>query len=294
MGLIYYKGETGKINLAASLEYFRRAMVNGNDDAIFMLGEMYYNGYEVDKDYTEAMDYYVEYERLTHSSDAQYMIGKMYYEGEGVKKDVATAKKWFKMAAEQGNEDAVSILEEIDHKDLNKTTDVAFKIEPVNTNKAEVKKGEQTAKVVNQAESKPVVKETVKAVEKDVDAAKNSLKEDSQKNAEDLNKTKEAAVSETKVQETKVKEDAKVTEEKAKEDVKTAEKKAKEEAKAQADKLKAEKAEQERIAKEEKAKAQEEAKAAEKKAKEEKAKAEAEAKAAEKKAKEEAKAQADK
>ena len=170
LGLIYYKGEIGRINLAASLEYFRRAMVNGNQDAIFMLGEMYYNGYEVDKDYNEAMDYYVEYERLTHSSDAQYMIGKMYCEGEGVAKNVETGTKWLKKAAEQGNEDAVAKLEEMGQKDFNRPTDVAFKVEPVQTN----------------------VKDTVaaenKKVEEDVNEIENKVEEKANEVKENFNK----------------------------------------------------------------------------------------------------------
>ena len=45
-------------------------------------------------------------------ADAQYNLGVMYSEGHGVPQSNAEAKVWFEKAAEQGNEDAQSILDD--------------------------------------------------------------------------------------------------------------------------------------------------------------------------------------
>ena len=39
------------------------------------------------------------------------MLGNMYYTGRGVKRDYQEARKWWKNAAEQGNERAQKALE---------------------------------------------------------------------------------------------------------------------------------------------------------------------------------------
>ena len=44
-------------------------------------------------------------------AEAQYRIGLMYYNGNGVEKNHAEAERWFSLAAEQNNEDALKSLE---------------------------------------------------------------------------------------------------------------------------------------------------------------------------------------
>ena len=48
------------------------------------------------------------------NDDAQYELGRAYYYGNGVEEDDAEAVKWYKKAAEQGNSDAADMLENID------------------------------------------------------------------------------------------------------------------------------------------------------------------------------------
>ena len=40
------------------------------------------------------------------NADAQYALGRMYYNGEGVPRDEAEAVHWFRMAAELGHAEA--------------------------------------------------------------------------------------------------------------------------------------------------------------------------------------------
>jgi len=49
---------------------------------------------------------------LEGNADAQYNIGRIYYYGTGVKEDYTESIKWFWMAAEQGNADAQYLLGE--------------------------------------------------------------------------------------------------------------------------------------------------------------------------------------
>ena len=94
-------------------------MVGGNEDAIFMLGMIYYNGYEVDRDYKEAMGYFKDYDRLKDDSEAEYMIGCMYAAGEGVEENEEEAKEWFLKAAKKNHEGAKTKLKEMFGEDFN-------------------------------------------------------------------------------------------------------------------------------------------------------------------------------
>jgi TPR repeat protein len=54
----------------------------------------------------------VEFKALAEQGDAeaQYNLGMMYYEGEGVPEDYAAAVKWYRLAADQGHTSAQSNL----------------------------------------------------------------------------------------------------------------------------------------------------------------------------------------
>ena len=58
-----------------------------------------------------------EIRRLAEQGDAeaQYSLGWRYDEGEGVPEDKAEAVKWYRLAAEQGNDDAKFSLDVIEN-----------------------------------------------------------------------------------------------------------------------------------------------------------------------------------
>jgi TPR repeat protein len=64
------------------------------------LGEMYYYGKGVPRDYVEAMKWLLKAAEQGHV-DAYYILGFMYEEGKGVAQDHAEAVKWFQKAGEQ-------------------------------------------------------------------------------------------------------------------------------------------------------------------------------------------------
>ena len=73
----------------------------GEAQAQYTLGEMYYAGLGVPKDYVEAAAWYRQAAEQGHDW-AQCLLGKMYANGEGVPHDDAAAVRWYRLAAEQG------------------------------------------------------------------------------------------------------------------------------------------------------------------------------------------------
>ena len=49
-------------------------------------------------------------------AEAQHNLGAMYANGKGVPKDFAKALKWFQLAAEQGQENALKALDRIQQR----------------------------------------------------------------------------------------------------------------------------------------------------------------------------------
>ena len=86
----------------------------GDAGAQFMLGDCYYRGEGVEKDFAEAVKWYRKAAEQgnanAHSNLAQLMLGVCYKNGIGVAKDYAEAVKWYRKAAEQGDADAQYML----------------------------------------------------------------------------------------------------------------------------------------------------------------------------------------
>ena len=70
----------------------------GDADAQFTLGGVYYEGKHVEQDYAKAMDWF---RMAAEQGDktAQYNLGVMYRDGDGVKVDETESMKWFRLAA---------------------------------------------------------------------------------------------------------------------------------------------------------------------------------------------------
>jgi hypothetical protein len=71
-------------------------------EACYYLGKMYYNGYGVQKDLSEALNWFRKGANLMDPR-AQYTLGMIYAVGEGVQQDDTEAVSWFRKAAEQGD-----------------------------------------------------------------------------------------------------------------------------------------------------------------------------------------------
>jgi TPR repeat protein len=75
----------------------------GEADAQYHLGSMYYSGEGVPHDDEQAIQWYTKAAEQGHV-DAQYNLALMYKNGEGVLQDYMIAYAWFNLAAFQGGE----------------------------------------------------------------------------------------------------------------------------------------------------------------------------------------------
>lgn len=86
---------------AVALKQFRPLAENGDADAQFHLGGMYFNGQGVPQSYNEALKWFRKAAEQGHAR-AQNNLGGMYNEGHGVPQDDEEAARWYRKAAEQG------------------------------------------------------------------------------------------------------------------------------------------------------------------------------------------------
>jgi TPR repeat protein len=112
----YFKGEGRDQDYKAAAHYFRKAAEEGFTPAKYMLGKMLFFGegvYDgVKQSFGESIKWITE-AAVEGSAAAQIMLGYMYYAGSGVPQNLKEAKKWYSMAAEQGDEEAQKKLKEI-------------------------------------------------------------------------------------------------------------------------------------------------------------------------------------
>ena len=74
----------------------------GNVEAQYNLGLMYYNGQGLTQNSAEAVKWYRLAAEQAHAY-ARLNLGAMYRNGQGVPEDFVKAAKWYRLAAEQGN-----------------------------------------------------------------------------------------------------------------------------------------------------------------------------------------------
>ncbi|KAG0376456.1 hypothetical protein BGX24_007718 [Mortierella sp. AD032] len=89
--------------------WFQKAAVQGHATAQYNLGNMYYTGQEVKKDYSKAFDWYLLAANQDHAS-ASNSVGNLYCVGHGVDQDYSKAAFWYLKAAENGDEEAQNSL----------------------------------------------------------------------------------------------------------------------------------------------------------------------------------------
>jgi TPR repeat protein len=103
LGGVYYAGTAVmKKDFAEAAKWFRRAAAQGHAGAQFCLASQLAAGEGVARDYTEAAKWY----GLAASQgdvSAQFRMGELLNEGRGVAQDHAAAATWFRKAAEHGD-----------------------------------------------------------------------------------------------------------------------------------------------------------------------------------------------
>ena len=80
-------------------------------DAEYAIGDIYYNGKGVSRDYVIAAEYWLNAANQGNAQ-AQYAVGQLYGLGNGVKQNFIMAVNWYLKAADNGNVDALDALSE--------------------------------------------------------------------------------------------------------------------------------------------------------------------------------------
>ncbi len=94
---MYYYGQGVNRNISEAVEWYKLAARNGNTSAQNQLGELFNYGSE----YIEAFKCY-KLAAEQGNANAQYNLSACYYNGIGVTSDKSEAVKWCKIAADQG------------------------------------------------------------------------------------------------------------------------------------------------------------------------------------------------
>ena len=94
LGQMYRDGSNGERNLDKCISYLTKAAENGNNKAMYMLGDLFYDGKYQKKDYEQAFRWYLMSASVGNAR-SQYQVGLMYTSGQGVEKDEDLAKQWF-------------------------------------------------------------------------------------------------------------------------------------------------------------------------------------------------------
>jgi TPR repeat protein len=109
LGFIYANNAGVKGGLPAALKYWQTGAEKGNADCQFSVGLLYQAGERipggVKADPAEAAKWY-KLAADQNQQEAIYHLAQLYLLGDGVKKDLAEAAKWFGKGAEAGNWDA--------------------------------------------------------------------------------------------------------------------------------------------------------------------------------------------
>ncbi len=77
-----------------------------NKDAEFYLGDMYYQGHGVDRDYKKAFEWFKKSADQDNNREAEFRLADMYYRGEGVDQDYIKAIQLFYKAGKEGHNQA--------------------------------------------------------------------------------------------------------------------------------------------------------------------------------------------
>ena len=97
------------VGFAQTASDYRKAAEQGDAVAQFNLGNCYYTGKGVTKDYSQAV-YWYRKAAEQRVARAQYNLGYCYLQGQGVSQDYSQAFIWLKKAAEQGVSEAQNFI----------------------------------------------------------------------------------------------------------------------------------------------------------------------------------------
>lgn len=98
----------------SAYEHLKKADELGNTNAASLLGQMYYGGFGVSKDYSKALEWFKK-GMDQGDPDAQALYGGMMYNGEGIKKDERKGSKLVEEAFSKGSSEGRRLFKAINN-----------------------------------------------------------------------------------------------------------------------------------------------------------------------------------
>ncbi len=112
LGEMYYKGEAVERDFRVARGFFQKAAAQGNASAQYRLGWMAFFGIDRKPDHTEALVWNKKAADQGHAG-SQFLLGKQYCEGKGVETNDPIGRSWLEKAAAQGCASAQDALGQI-------------------------------------------------------------------------------------------------------------------------------------------------------------------------------------
>jgi TPR repeat protein len=112
LGDMFYDGKGVPKDYKKALHWWAKAAEQGNAEAQYNLGWMYQNGKGVPQNYKQAA-YWFTKAAEQGDAEARAGLGMLYYEGQGVPKDYKLSYVWFSLATAQGYEEVIYIRDKI-------------------------------------------------------------------------------------------------------------------------------------------------------------------------------------
>ena len=116
LGLMFYYGEGVSLDLQQAVKWVTESAENGFAYAQLFLGGLYFEGKGVNQDYEASVKWYFRAAQKGNV-DAEYDMGYMYENGFGVPIDCDKAQEWYGKAADQGDEESQEVLENFTCRD---------------------------------------------------------------------------------------------------------------------------------------------------------------------------------
>lgn len=115
LGVMYYNGQGVPQDYDQAMKWSTKAAEQGLSGAQYNLGLLYAEGQAVPIDYVEAVRWF---RRAANQgvAEAQYNLGVMYYKGTGIPQDFVQAHMWFNLAASQGSSEAMDARDKVAEK----------------------------------------------------------------------------------------------------------------------------------------------------------------------------------
>jgi TPR repeat protein len=105
---MYAKGLGAKKDRAQAMKWLEKAADQGNQEAMFDLGQLYGTQYgEIKADHELSLKWYLKAAEKGYAN-AQYAVGVKYFKGEGVTTDYVTAYAWMDVSMRNGYKPAES------------------------------------------------------------------------------------------------------------------------------------------------------------------------------------------